>query len=746
MATVEANSESPSLKRRRRDSSPANETRDAKWRNALCKALDLDPIISDEKLEIAVDDFCTNLSCVGDETQTQEVEPYFNNLYRIICSRNDGDTGIVYEDPPIIQSTDGQNPHLSASKRVLNFNNYVTRNPGLSFAIIQEFFCCKPQFRPGTYEHNPEGITTQWGESLFIASIDLYGALLKLELVDQGCVGCMPKFAPYEESRNWEFWAFRHLDTVRTLPDVCDNPEKKHASLFSEYFCISKLPVFERIKELISGGTFTRRSLGYLFVPGDIVVIKSPRGETYDVCYTLEGWPSYEHSWVNNPDSSDKAVLAIANSSRFELSAWWFDGVFMKKPSVQKYTIVTTTAVKQISSLPMIPLECITPESQARLRSRGTMCWECRKMRYVSYNGWDFDRLEHFNNARFVIDPTMSKTLYRRNPNNATELLPELTDHLGPTAMNQADPPGEAFTMTTPISVWGFNMQDKSWKKLAIDCIRDVDWDEKAFDNLVIDPDSKDVIQALVTNKVQNSVSTDLVRGKGSGLILLLHGPPGTGKTLTAESVAEHARKPLYRVTCGDIGTKPEAVEQYLKRVLSLGKAWNCVVLLDEAEVFLQERSLEDLERNALVSVFLRHLEYYDGILILTSNRVGTFDEGFRSRIQLAIHYPKLEQAERRRVWEIFVTRLNDDPIASVDIDIRNLRSNLTELSKFNLNGREIRNSINVARPLAKSEGRKVDFESLKKVVKVQQKFDAYMKDMNEGLDDEKVAREVGKR
>ncbi|KAI0422727.1 P-loop containing nucleoside triphosphate hydrolase protein [Xylaria grammica] len=312
--------------------------------------------------------------------------------------------------------------------------------------------------------------------------------------------------------------------------------------------------------------------------------------------------------------------------------------------------------------------------------------------------------------------------------------------------MGRPEPPSVNFSLTTPNFAWGFNMQDKKWKKLAIDYVSDVDWDDKAFDNLVIDPDSKDVIQALVTNKIQNSISTDIIRGKGSGLILLLHGPPGTGKTLTAESVAEHARKPLYRVACGDIGTKPEAVEQYLKRVLSLGKSWDCVVLLDEAEVFLQERSLGDMGRNALVSVFLRNLEYYDGILILTSNRVGTFDEGFRSRIQLAIHYPKLEQASRRRVWENFVNRLNDDPIASEDIDVRNLRSNLTELSRFDLNGREIRNAINVARPLAKSEGRKVDFDSLKKVVKVQQKFYEYMKDMNEGLDDEKVAREEGKR
>lgn len=59
-------------------------------------------------------------------------------------------------------------------------------------------------------------------------------------------------------------------------------------------------------------------------------------------------------------------------------------------------------------------------------------------------------------------------------------------------------------------------------------------------------------------------------------------------------------------------------------------------MLLDEADIFLQQRNLEDLQRNALVSVFLRMLEYYEVILILTSNRVGTFDEAFKSRIQLA--------------------------------------------------------------------------------------------------------------
>lgn len=141
-------------------------------------------------------------------------------------------------------------------------------------------------------------------------------------------------------------------------------------------------------------------------------------------------------------------------------------------------------------------------------------------------------------------------------------------------------------------------------------------------------------------------------------MIILLHGGSGTGKTFTAESVAEMAEKPLFRVTCGDIGTKPEEVERYLESVLHLSKSWGHVVLLDEANVFLEQRTLTDLERNALVSVFLRVLEYYEGILILTSNRVGTFDEAFKSCIQLSLHYENLGKRQCRKIWKNFLSHL----------------------------------------------------------------------------------------
>ena len=296
-----------------------------------------------------------------------------------------------------------------------------------------------------------------------------------------------------------------------------------------------------------------------------------------------------------------------------------------------------------------------------------------------------------------------------------------------------------------------------------MDRISDVLWNREAFQTLVIDYKTKDLIRALVSKQLAAERSTDLIAGKGNGLIMLLHGGPGTGKTLTAESVAEIAGKPLYRVTCGDIGTKAEEVEQYLESVLHLGKIWDCVVLLDEADVFLEQRSLRDLVRNALVSVFLRVLEYYEGILILTSNRVGTFDEAFKSRIQLALHYPALGPYQRMCIWENFFNRLesfgsvsspNEGTSSSnsannnngaAAIDIADLRAHLNELKEERMNGRQIRNAITTARQYAEWKGTVLTYPLLKDVIEVSGRFDRYLDTLN-GMEGDEIAAEEGLR
>jgi AAA+ superfamily predicted ATPase len=252
----------------------------------------------------------------------------------------------------------------------------------------------------------------------------------------------------------------------------------------------------------------------------------------------------------------------------------------------------------------------------------------------------------------------------------------------------------------------------------------------------------KEIIKALVTVHLAGSKEADVVESKGNGLVVLLDGSSGTGKTLTAESVAEIAEKPLYRVTCGDIGTDPEGVERYLESVLVIGITWGCVVLLDEADVFLEERSQTDLVRNAIVSVFLCVLEYYEGILIMTSNRVGTFDEAFKSRVQPIIHYPKLEEDGRYEIWRNFIFALHN---TGTKMELQELERNIAVLSRQKMNSRQIRNMFRIARQLAMYTNEMLTYTHLEQVIDIANAFEEYLM-RGHGHDDDIYARELGTR
>ena len=313
----------------------------------------------------------------------------------------------------------------------------------------------------------------------------------------------------------------------------------------------------------------------------------------------------------------------------------------------------------------------------------------------------------------------------------------------------------EASDMFFPLmapDIHGFYLNEKKWVKLFVDRVQPVSWNKKAYERLVLPNETKGLVRALVTVRTsQRGVKqglgiagkrTDITSGKGNGLIMLLHGGPGTGKTLTAESVAEIAEMPIYRVTCGDIGTNAESVEKYLNTVLHLGKIWNCVLLLDEADIFLEERSMADLKRNSLVSVFLRILEYYDGILILTSNRVGMFDEAFKSRIQVALHYENLNRAARKKIWQNFLNMLEED---EENVNFDEIKFHLDDLAGKEMNGRQIRNVLTTARQLAIFRDERLNWKHLEQGLSVSSDFNEYLKHMQGHTDDQR-ARDTGLR
>ena len=94
------------------------------------------------------------------------------------------------------------------------------------------------------------------------------------------------------------------------------------------------------------------------------------------------------------------------------------------------------------------------------------------------------------------------------------------------------------------------------------------------------------------------------------------------------------------------------------------------------------------------MAVFLRCLEYYRGILFLTSNRVGTFDDAFISRIHVVIYYEDLGEEQRRQIWKQFFDKLERERKDTIIVESRakHFVLNDSEMRKLPWNGREIRN------------------------------------------------------
>lgn len=118
----------------------------------------------------------------------------------------------------------------------------------------------------------------------------------------------------------------------------------------------------------------------------------------------------------------------------------------------------------------------------------------------------------------------------------------------------------------------------------------------------------------------------------------------------------------------------------------------------------MEHRKVQDLERNSLVASFLRAMEYYKGILFLTTNRVGTFDEAFISRINLTIYYTPFSTKARREVWESFLRKLEKEKEEQMRIhsNTRDYVEESDELERLQWNGREIRNGMYLAKVLAR--------------------------------------------
>ena len=198
-----------------------------------------------------------------------------------------------------------------------------------------------------------------------------------------------------------------------------------------------------------------------------------------------------------------------------------------------------------------------------------------------------------------------------------------------------------------PSRVVGYDLYRHKFAILALEYLQPVQASTEGWADLKLPTGHKRMVQAQIRthflrkmsrqNHTSNDTDIDIVRGKGLGLIILLHGAPGVGKTSTAECVAESLGKPLYPITCGDLGVTAESVERTLASTFAKAEAWDCVLLLDEADVFLAQRTRTDLERNAIVSGMssvYRYIVIHGLIFDSISSRVGILQRDIDSNNQ----------------------------------------------------------------------------------------------------------------
>ncbi|TPX22405.1 hypothetical protein DIZ76_014277 [Coccidioides immitis] len=129
-------------------------------------------------------------------------------------------------------------------------------------------------------------------------------------------------------------------------------------------------------------------------------------------------------------------------------------------------------------------------------------------------------------------------------------------------------------------------------EEFAVENIKKIRFSNSPFNMLTIPEDKKTVIKSLIESCVYviNIVHfDDIIKGKGQGVIILLHGLPGVGKMLTAEAIAEQLKQPLYSISSGDLSANAKKLEVQLTCIFCIASDWGAVLLLDEADVYLQQ-------------------------------------------------------------------------------------------------------------------------------------------------------------
>jgi len=230
------------------------------------------------------------------------------------------------------------------------------------------------------------------------------------------------------------------------------------------------------------------------------------------------------------------------------------------------------------------------------------------------------------------------------------------------------------------------------------------------FDSVIMPDEKKAQIKAAIsqmdnTKKIFEDWGFAEVFEKGTAVSLLFHGVPGTGKTLMAQAIADKMRQRLLIVGPAEIETStPGGAERNIKRFFKVAsgeiasppeqegsKAVKAkhVLLFDECDSLITNRDNVGIIMRGQINTLLSELEFFEGIVIFTTNSVKSLDPAMERRITAKVEFEFPNQEARRKIWDRMIPKK-----APIDSDV-----SLDKLSEFQFSGGNIKNIVlNAAR------------------------------------------------
>ncbi|GBC15567.2 uncharacterized protein OCT59_027855 [Rhizophagus irregularis] len=482
-------------------------------------------------------------------------------------------------------------------------------------------------------------------------SIEEINDMKYIRFLDGKLLSIMQSYFPYED-------LFRNALPARNLLSILNNLKNNHGPYFPDLINWVEEQYKDEIKliQIITNNGFIEfKNLAQLFPIGQNVYIKLDG--TIIGAKVIMTYYDYENFIID---------LEVINSDGYSF-------IYEKY-----YTFIDFwKGLCKINKLPIIPLSK-EDNIYNKLVARGK--------KFIKYAiGHHF--LQHSHSSKYSKGRIMVDISNYKNYSLASSIFNNncYLEYLEDIKINDDVKEEELFMCVSKLPAYSFTWKD--WHFIDVEHLNEITFDNEAFDKLVLDQEKKSIIENII--KFEYS-KTDIINSKGDGYTFLLHGPSGVGKTLTVEAISEKLHHPLYSISTGELGTNAKDLENNLRNIFNLAYYWNAIILIDEVDIFFECQNVHEVNHNALVCVFLRLLEYHQGIVFLTTNRVYCFDDTFQFHISISLEYKEPDIKAREILWNTFLEFLDYNP--------NNV--NIKKLSDIHLNGREIQNTVKLASTL----------------------------------------------